>query len=76
MKCVEIDYDESKGYPTGEGLYYECKRCGSRVSTVNIREAGFCKCRNLHIDVDYCRVSIKSPGSVRLLDISDRKKQI
>jgi hypothetical protein len=41
MKCVEIDFDETKGYPTGESLYYECKLCGSRISTVSIREAGF-----------------------------------
>jgi len=67
MKYIEIDFDESKVYPTGEGLYYECKLCGSHVSTVNIKEAGFCNCRNLHVDVDYCRVSVKSPNSVKLI---------
>lgn len=59
MKYTEIEFDESRGFPAGEGLYYECKLCGSRRSTVNAREAGFCDCRNLHIDVDCCRVSIK-----------------
>ena len=68
MKYVEIDFDESNGYPTGEGLYYECKICDSRVSTVNIKEAGFCDCRNLHVDIDYCRISVKAPGTVRLVE--------
>lgn len=71
MKFVEVYFDESKGFPIGESLYYECELCGTRLSTVNIREAGFCECRNLHIDVDYCRVSIKTHGSVKLLELID-----
>ena len=71
MKYVEVEFDETKGFPAGDGLYYECKLCGGRRSTFNLKEAGFCKCRNLHIDIDYCRVSIKQPGTVRLLEVSE-----
>lgn len=69
---LEIEIDEKKGYPSGKWLYYECLLCGDRKSTVIHRESGFCKCRNLHIDVDSCRVSVKEPGTVRLLEI-DKK---
>jgi len=71
MKYKEIEFDETKGFPTGKGLYYECKLCGARRSTVNIKEAGFCECRNLHIDIDYSRISVKAPASVTLLEVYD-----
>jgi hypothetical protein len=71
MKFKEIEFDETKGFPTGEGLYYECELCGSRRSTVNIKEAGFCDCRNLHVEVDYCRISVKKPESVKLIEVSN-----
>lgn len=71
VKYREVFFDESKGFPAGEGLYYECLLCGSRRSTFDVKDAGFCECRNLHVDVDYCRISVKTPGSVKLIETYD-----
>ena len=62
MKREYIDFDPSVGWPAGEGIYYECRKCGSIVSTT---EDGGCKCNNLYVDASCGRIGAKEPAQVR-----------
>ena len=59
-------FDPSKGYPVGSQLFYHCKTCDTIVPSQPPDSMG-CKCRNVFIDVDYARVSIKRDRDVELL---------
>lgn len=74
MKYSEVEFDESEGYPVGKELSYQCTLCGDILSSFDVRSASFCQCRNLHVDADYCRISIKTLNSVKLLKkVEDEK---
>lgn len=57
-KRIYQTFDSQKGYPAGKNLYYECAKCGDVIPSLPTDSIS-CKCRNIHIDVDYGRVSIK-----------------
>lgn len=63
-----LDYDLSgqSGYPSSPDLYFECTRCGDEIPTAPPDNA-YCQCRNVIVDVEAGRVSIKSPSEVKLL---------
>ena len=58
-------FNPQKGYPTGRNLYYECMRCGEVIPSIP-NDSIICKCRNIAIDVDYGRISIKDHSLIRL----------
>jgi len=58
-------FDPQKGYPAGKDLYYECTKCGDVISSLPADSIS-CKCRNIHIDVDYGRVAIKDHRLAKL----------
>ncbi len=57
--------DTQRGYPTGSDMFYECQLCGISIPSFPKDSIG-CKCRNIFIDVDYGRVSVKDDKSFRV----------
>jgi hypothetical protein len=53
-----IPFNPSGGYPAGDEVYYECGVCGEEVPSMP-KYATACKCRNIIVDVDAGRVSVR-----------------
>lgn len=64
MKTIYFDFE--KGYPVGKNLFYHCRSCGEIIPSQPADSLG-CKCRNIFIDVDYARVSVKRNCDIELL---------
>jgi hypothetical protein len=62
-----LRFDPKKGYPVGPNLFYRCKFCGEVVPSQPADSMG-CKCRNIFIDIDYARISIKRDCDIELLE--------
>lgn len=60
-------FDPQKGYPVGPKLFYRCKIC-SKVIPSQPSECIGCECRNIFIDVDYARISVKRNNDIELLE--------
>ncbi len=60
-----LNFDASKGYPTDRDLFYECTICGSSVPS-HLDVSMGCKCRNIFVDADYGRVSIKQEKEIKI----------
>ena len=69
-KKIYHSYDPERGYPAGSNLYYECLKCGDIVPSLPIDNI-FCSCRNIAIDVDYGRISIKDHSLIKLFSIEE-----
>ncbi len=48
----------ARGYPVGDSVFYECLVCGGTMPSIP-KHAVVCKCRNVIVDVDAGRVSVK-----------------
>jgi len=53
-----IEFDPGLGYPTGENVYYECLNCKMSIPSIPKVSLG-CLCKNILIDLEYGRLSIK-----------------
>ncbi len=62
-----INFDLKEGWPTREGLFYECLICRTALST---NKDSFCKCYNLVVDASAGRIGAKEEDKVRLFSIS------
>jgi hypothetical protein len=58
MKKDYLVFDPRNGYPRGKDIFYECERCGDIIPSQPEDGIG-CTCRNIFIDVDAGRVSVK-----------------
>jgi hypothetical protein len=59
-----IPVDLNQGYPAGDEIYYECGICGDDVPSIPAHAVA-CRCRNIIVDVDAGRVSVKDPSKFR-----------
>ena len=62
--------DFSMGYPAGEAIWYECLVCGSVVPSMP-KNAAACKCRNIIVDADAGRVSVRDLSRMRAYELLD-----
>ena len=53
-----LDIDTANGYPAGEKIWYECLICGVTLPSIPPHSIA-CTCRNVIVDVDAGRVSVK-----------------
>lgn len=60
-----IDFDPSRGWPTGPDLSYECTICGDVLPSLPEDGVG-CSCRNIFIDVDAGKMAVKNEAKVKL----------
>jgi hypothetical protein len=60
-----LGFNPSSGFPAGENLFYECEKCGDEVPTLP-PHAVACSCRNLVVDSDAGRVSVKDETELKL----------
>jgi len=70
---VEIaDIDLNQGCPVAKDVFYACKKCGIVVPSLPDDSMG-CSCKNVFIDIDYARVSIKDESAVEVLKVSPQR---
>lgn len=58
-KRIYMPFDPAMGYPASKSIYYECGLCGDYIPSKPDRSIR-CNCRNIVIDVDAGRVSVKN----------------
>jgi hypothetical protein len=63
-----VSFNPSAGYPAADNLYYECTKCGEVIPSIP-KDNIMCSCRNILIDVDAGRISIKDHSKVKLFSI-------
>jgi hypothetical protein len=61
-----VEYDFSKGYPSGSDSYYECQKCFDILYSGTIENIG-CKCDNIFIDVSSARFCIEDDTKIKLM---------
>lgn len=59
-----LNMDSSKGFPAGDSIRYECLACGDTLLSIP-PHAVACKCRNVIVDVDAGRVTVKDATKFR-----------
>jgi hypothetical protein len=64
-----IYFDQSKGYPVGGDLYYECISCGESYPSRPL-DNKYCSCGNLGIDIEAGRISVQNDFNVRLYKLA------
>ena len=62
-----IRFDPKQGFPVAPNLFYRCKLCDETIPSQPPDSMG-CKCRNITIDIDYARISVKQEGEIELLE--------
>ena len=62
-KRMYFKLDHSRGYSAGDDVYYECEICHSSIPS-RPSNAAACECRNLVVDADAGRVSVKDKSKM------------
>lgn len=60
-----LNFDPVAGYPAGPDIFYECSKCGGVIPSEPKDGIG-CSCRNIFIDVDAGRVSIRDDSMMKI----------
>jgi hypothetical protein len=61
-----ISFDPKQGYPAGKNIAYECLICGKTVSSMPANDEPWeCTCRNIVVDGDAGRVSVKDDTKMK-----------
>lgn len=60
-----LTLNPEEGYPIGSDLFYECLTCNETVPSMP-RGNAHCKCRNIMLDVDFGRISIRDNSKIKL----------
>mgnify|MGYP001302904743 CR=1 FL=1 len=63
-----LDFNPSNGFPAGEAVRYECLSCGDTLSSIP-QHAVACRCRNVIVDVDAGRVTVKDMNNFRVYSV-------
>lgn len=65
MNKTYVEVNHSAGYPIGDSVFYECGKCGEELSS-NPPHAIACKCRNIVVDTDAGRISVKDESQFKV----------
>ena len=57
-KVVSKGFTDTSQVPKGKELYYHCTVCDGIIPSSPKDNVG-CKCRNIFIDIDYLRLSVR-----------------
>lgn len=68
MEKKYINFDASVGFPAGERVRYECGICSDTLPSMP-QNAAACKCRNIIVDADAGRVSVKDEKEIKAYEI-------
>ncbi|MDN7180725.1 hypothetical protein M0D69_22540 [Caballeronia sp. SEWSISQ10-4 2] len=63
-----LAFDAATGYPAGSRIRYECANCGGILESLP-EHAVACKCRNVIVDSDAGRVSVKDLAQFRIFEL-------
>lgn len=58
-KFIEVKLTPETNALSGSEVYYKCLKCGDTVQSTP-KNAARCSCRNINIDADAGRISIKN----------------
>jgi ribosomal protein S26 len=61
----EIHFNPKRCWPSAEGLFYQCMRCGEVIPSKPAVCTG-CRCRNIFIDVDAGRLAAEHEDAIKL----------
>jgi hypothetical protein len=64
-----INFDPPAGFPAGASIRYECGICADSLPSMP-QHAVACKCRNIVVDVDAGRVSVKNLEQMKAYEIT------
>ena len=73
MAEKDVEFDPRQGFPAGKFLFYECGICGDTMPSMPDRTTA-CACRNVVIDVDAGRISVKDESKLRLFEETGTRK--
>jgi len=62
---IFIDFNPKDGFPAKKGLFYECGVCGDDIPSLPDHSTA-CSCRNIIIDTDAGRISVKNESWIKL----------
>ena len=62
-----LAFNPAEGFPTGNKLHYLCTVCGGVLPSRPDRSIA-CACRNVAIDVDAGRMSVRDEAKLRLFE--------
>ena len=61
-----IAFDPKQGYPAAKDIAYECLQCGDVVSSIpGNDEPWVCTCKNVRVDPDAGRVSVRDDSKMK-----------
>ncbi|NUP11309.1 MAG: hypothetical protein HOW73_35125 [Polyangiaceae bacterium] len=61
-----IAFDPKQGYPAAKNIAYECLICGGVVSSMPGNDENWeCSCRNIRVDGDAGRVSVRDHDKMK-----------
>jgi hypothetical protein len=63
-----MEFDAARGYPAGPRIRYECAACGDVLESLP-EHAVACKCRNVIVDSDAGRVSVKNAAQFSVFEL-------
>ncbi|MAU68223.1 hypothetical protein [Hyphomonas sp.] len=65
---VGTGYASTADIPKDTDLYYRCEDCGDVIPSVPVQNTG-CKCGNVFIDKDYCRLVVADLSKISVLRV-------
>lgn len=60
-----LNFNPKDGYPAAKNIFYECSRCGGVIPSMP-DDSLCCSCRNVCIDIDAGRVSVKNDDDLKI----------
>lgn len=65
MVRVYLNFNPAEGYPVGPSTFYECSKCGDVIPSNPVEGTG-CTCRNIFVDVDAGRISVRDDSKMKV----------
>ena len=62
---IKFEPNQSKGYPSGKKIFYECLICGEVIESMPAHFAE-CKCQNITVDASGGRLSITDHNKFKI----------
>lgn len=66
---LTFEPNQTKGYPAGKNVFYECTLCSGVVSSLP-EHFEKCECGNIEVDSSGGRMSVQDPNRMRIFKVS------
>lgn len=72
-KYIDFEPNQTKGYPRGKNIYYECLICGEFIES-QPKNFAECSCENIVVDVSGGRLSITDHNKFKIFQSDSNGK--